>query len=71
MKEQVLYGFNIYGKHDMQKKLLLKVQHGMFVSETEPGYVAQAGLHLVILLPYAPQCWDYRYVSPCSIHFHF
>jgi hypothetical protein len=34
--------------------------------ETGSYYVAQADLKLVIFLLQSPECWDYRYLLPCS-----
>jgi hypothetical protein len=33
--------------------------------ETQFCYIAQAGLELMILLPWAPKCWDYRSEPLC------
>jgi hypothetical protein len=40
--------------------------------ESESLYVVQAGLELVIFLPWPPECWDYRHARPrlASDHIH-
>jgi hypothetical protein len=36
--------------------------------ETKSGYVVQANLEFVILLPQPSKCWDYRCAPPCTAH---
>lgn len=37
----------------------------LLIFDMGTGFVAQADLELVILLPQPPVCWDCRHVPPC------
>jgi hypothetical protein len=64
------YSWHIHNTHKSGQKQEYRVRiHSIlfcfiFKIETASFYLAQASLKISILLPQAPECWDYRYVPP-------